>query len=164
MMINLHPLLFGKILFLCCEKEGNVMEIDITPLKDALATLNEVLVEYDKDRNNSFVRDSYVKRFEYTYELSIRILRRFLLKTEANISKDDLISYKKLVRIGLARGLLKSSVEKWVEYRDARNLTSHTYEIKNAENVIAVAADLAEEVKEYIGELERRIAREHENG
>ena len=142
------------------------MKIDITSLKKALATLEEVLVEYDKDKDNAFVRDSCVKRFEYTYELSIKMLRRYLLETEASISKDGLdglISFKDLVRMGLAKGLFKSSVEKWNEYRDARNLTSHTYELKNAETVIAVAFELAKEVREYVDQLEKQIAKESKN-
>jgi hypothetical protein len=37
----------------------------LTPLKRALGTLEETLAAPD----SSFVRDSIVKRFEYTYEL-----------------------------------------------------------------------------------------------
>jgi nucleotidyltransferase substrate binding protein (TIGR01987 family) len=137
--------------------------LDVSQLSNALKTLQEAIVEYDKDKNNSFVRDSLVKRFEYTYEFSIRMLKRYLSATQADISQDELVSFKKLIRIGLDKKLLKSSVEKWSEYRDARNLTSHTYKLKNAESVISVAFDLAKEVEEYVSELEKRI-KEEEDG
>jgi nucleotidyltransferase substrate binding protein (TIGR01987 family) len=134
--------------------------INITPLKKALTTLEEILVRYDKEKNDDAVRDACVKRFEYTYELSVRTLKRYLRETEASIPEDELISFKNLIRLALTRGILKSSVKMWEEYRDARNLTSHTYEIKNAEKVIEVACDLAKEVKEYVFELEKRINKE----
>ncbi|MCL1947994.1 MAG: nucleotidyltransferase substrate binding protein [Chitinivibrionia bacterium] len=139
------------------------MGIDIISLKKALATLEEVVVEYEKDRNNAFVRDSFIKRFEYTYELSTRALKRYLRETVVGISEDDLTSFKACIRMGLSNGLLKSSLEKWNEYREARNLSVHTYEIKNAEIVIEVAFDFAKEARIYVDELEKRIEKENEN-
>ena len=125
--------------------------------------MEEVIVEYRKDENNAFVRDSFVKRFEYTFELSIRMLKRYLREVEASIPEDNLLSFKYIVRMGLSNGLFNSSLEKWIEYRDARNLTSHTYDLKSAENVITVAFDFVNEIREYVDELENRIAKENEN-
>lgn len=53
----------------------------LTPLKRALSTLEEALSAPD----SSFVRDSIVKRFEYTYEMSWKMMQRYLKHREDDI-------------------------------------------------------------------------------
>jgi hypothetical protein len=49
-------------------------------LEKALVSLKEAWAEYQKDISNTFVRDSVIQRFEYTFEFSHKLLRRFLWK------------------------------------------------------------------------------------
>ena len=54
------------------------MTLILTPLENAINSLNIAFVEYQKDNSNEFVRDSVIQRFEYTYELCIKMLKRYL--------------------------------------------------------------------------------------
>ena len=59
------------------------MILDLTSLKQALATLDAGLKMLAQKPNDDFVRDACVQRFEYCYELSHKSLRRYLQASEA---------------------------------------------------------------------------------
>ena len=106
----------------------------LTPLKQAVATLDEALGAPD----SGFVRDAIVKRFEYTYELSWKFMRRHLiwaaLEPEPETRKD-------LFRAAARAGLIDDP-EAWFVFHEARNLTAHTYNATNAAKVIEAARHL----------------------
>jgi nucleotidyltransferase substrate binding protein (TIGR01987 family) len=119
----------------------------LTPLTRAVATLEEALVAPD----SGFVRDSIVKRFEYTYELSWKFMRRHLiwaaLEAEPQIRRD-------LFRAAARAGLIDDP-EAWFALHDARNLTAHTYNDKNAAKVIAAARRLLPAARSLLEALAR---------
>jgi nucleotidyltransferase substrate binding protein (TIGR01987 family) len=117
------------------------MELIIEPLEKALTTLKEAWVEYNKDLSNTFVRDSVIQRFEYTFELSHKILRRFLSETEASKAEISEMLFNELIRLGCKRGLLLDDLETWDKYRKARNLTSHNYDEFNADSIAVIIPD-----------------------
>ena len=51
--------------------------LETSSLKKAIDSLQEALDELKKD-NRSFIKDSVVQRFEYTYELCYKFLKRYL--------------------------------------------------------------------------------------
>ncbi len=119
----------------------------LTPLRRALATLEEALDAPD----SGFVRDAIVKRFEYTYELSWRFMRRHLmwaaLEAEPQTRRD-------LFRSAARAGLI-TDPEAWFAFHEARNLTAHTYNDRNAATVIDAARRLLPAARSLLGALER---------
>ncbi|MBU6418306.1 MAG: HI0074 family nucleotidyltransferase substrate-binding subunit [Proteobacteria bacterium] len=108
--------------------------IDLSTLHRALATLDEGLDALADRPGDKFVRDACIQRFEYTYELSHKMLRRYLETTEpAGVGE---LSFPDLIRLGFARGLLAESWDTWVAFRNARNATSHAYDETKALEVI----------------------------
>ncbi len=131
----------------------NKSEIDLSILKKALASFQEVILEYKKDQNNSFVRDSYIQRFEYCYDLSVKFIRRFL-KNEADYQENiNQMSFQEIIREGYNKGILKNSWDKWWQYRDARNATSHSYNEKKALEIIPNLEPFYQEVKFLLEKL-----------
>ena len=123
------------------------MEIIIEPLEKAFNTLKEAWVEYQKDLSNTFVRDSVIQRFEYTYEMSHKILRRFLYETENSKSEISEMSFNDIIRLGNKRKLLLNDLETWDKYRILRNLTSHNYKEFNAEHIILIIPLFIEDIE-----------------
>lgn len=115
--------------------------IDLTALHKALATLDEALTARACAPDDKFIRDACIQRFEYSYELSHKFLRRYLAETEpAGVGE---LSFPNLVRLGFQRGLLMESWDVWTRFRDARNTTSHAYDEVKAQEVIAQLPDFA---------------------
>ena len=110
-------------------------KLDLSVFHQALITLREAVDEGIKDPSNSFVRDAMIQRFEYTYELAHKMLKRYLELTEPASEVIDQMSFPELIRTASERGLLLHGWDHWKQYRDARNITSHTYNEKKAIHV-----------------------------
>lgn len=120
-------------------------ELDITPLKNALFRLEEGLTRYQSDITDLQIRDGLIQRFEFTYELSHKMLKRYLEATAANPEEFDTMTFQDLIRTGNEKGLLLGDWTDWRRYRDMRSRTSHTYDEETALQVVAgIPAFLAE--------------------
>ena len=100
------------------------------------------------------MRDSVIQRFEYTYELSWKMLQRWV---KQNVSPEDAEprTKKDLFRVGTKKEMIRHP-EKWFDFSEARNDTTHTYNEKNAKSVYAFALLFLPEAKALLVELERR--------
>lgn len=99
------------------------------------------------------LRDGVIQRFEYTFELAIKTLERFL--KEISISESELITvtYNDLIRMG-AEKLLIRNPEKWFIFRQARNKTSHAYSSIVANEVFEVIPDFITETEDLLSKLQ----------
>ena len=133
------------------------MTLDLSSYEKALASLNEALVEYDRAAN-PFVKDSCIQRFEYTYELAHKLLKRQLEAMSANPGEIDQLSFPDLIRQGAERGLLPSGWDAWKLFREARNATSHAYNEKKADEVFARIPAFRDEAAVLLANLKARNA------
>jgi nucleotidyltransferase substrate binding protein (TIGR01987 family) len=124
-------------------------EIDFDALRRATDRLREAIVERQRVPSNDFVRDSIVQRFEFTYELSTALLRRFL--KEYKVKQGDVydMTFPSLIRAGSEYGMLLHGWDRWFDYRKARNSTSHAYDEERAKSVVELAPAFLEEA-EYL--------------
>ncbi len=116
----------------------------LTPFRDALESLKQAVWDYNID-GGEYIRDACIKRFEYTYELSHKMLKRHLKMTASAPVEIDQLTFQGLIRLGYKQGLLLNSWDRWLVYRDNRNKTAHGY---NEENALAIVAELENFVTE----------------
>ncbi|MCB5944930.1 HI0074 family nucleotidyltransferase substrate-binding subunit [Acidocella sp. KAb 2-4] len=109
----------------------------MSSLRRALATLDEALAALARAPEDKFIRDACIQRFEYSYELAYKTLRRHLEATEPHSVAE--LSFPQLIRLGYDRSLLAESWDVWADFRDARNATSRAY---NEDRALAVIAKL----------------------
>lgn len=131
--------------------------LDLTSLEKAIYSLEQALLELTKQKDNSFIRDATIQRFEYTYELAHKMLKRYLEMTEASAQEIDEMSFPALIRTGAEKGLLQHSWDVWASYRVARNLTSHTYNEAKAKEVCQIIPDFLKEVQFLLKQLQKRV-------
>jgi len=91
--------------------------------------------------------EAVIQRFEYTYELCWKMLKRRIELDSPNPAAVDAMSFKDLLRDGAERGLIED-VEKWMIYRDQRNITARTYDEQKAASVHRTAALLRDAFSE----------------
>ncbi|MBV1788442.1 nucleotidyltransferase substrate binding protein [Marinobacterium sp. D7] len=111
-------------------------KLDLSVLARAIATLKVALDEYQKDPSNEFVRDSCIQRFEYSYDLSTKMIRRYLSLVAANPGEVQEMSFQSLIREAYTLGIVENSWDQWWEYRDNRNKTSHGYNRDTAIEIV----------------------------
>lgn len=129
--------------------------IDLTSFENALKTLDEILIRYDKESHDNAIRDAVIQRFEYTYSLSIKMLTRFLQNQATDLP--DSLTFNETIRKANQMGLLLSDLEKWTDYRQKRNMTSHTYEETIANAVVCVVKDFREDAKFLLTALKKHL-------
>ena len=136
--------------------------IDLTALRKALAMLVEADLFWKAQPDGSLLkphlRSAVVQSFEFTYELSMRMLRRALIeRAEAADLVADL-SFNDLLRKAADAGLL-SDPAIWRQWREVRSTTSHTYDERKALAVASSAARFALDATALLAALEADLAR-----
>lgn len=118
----------------------------IRQLETSIAYVNSDLAKSD-DGLREQLRNSVIQCFEFTYELSHKMLKRYLEDTSASPEEIELSTFQNMIRIGNEKNLLRSDWRKWKVYRQARNNSSHTYDQKKAEATFEVALDFLDEAR-----------------
>lgn len=112
------------------------MKLDLTSLEKALAALQRGLTRALADPADEELRDACIQRFEFSFELAWKMLKRRLELDAPSAPEIDAMSYRTLMRVAAERGLI-ADPRPWFGYRDQRNLTSHTYDQAKAAQVFA---------------------------
>ena len=132
-------------------------EIDLQSLEKLTLRLHEALDDHQKDQANLYILDSVIKRFELTYELATRSLRRYLIEYSISTTEVADMSFAGIIRRGDKEGLLKTGWPEWNKYREARNETVQAYQEENARKTAVDAALFLPEAEHLLGTLKRRL-------
>lgn len=130
---------------------------DLLAFERCLNRLDEMLERWHREPDDEAVRDSVVKRFELTYELSIQALLRFLASRAASESRITGYEFQDLIRKGDQAGLLRTGWPEWRRYRESRNRTVHTYREEIAVQIAEAARDFAQEARVLFNNLSKRM-------
>jgi nucleotidyltransferase substrate binding protein (TIGR01987 family) len=128
------------------------MKLDLSALEKALASLARALLRSHGVPADEELRDACILRFEYSFELAWTMLKRRLELDVPSTDAVDTLSYRAMIRLATERGLL-ASPQAWFDYRDQRNLTSHTYDVVIAQQVCACIADFKRDADALLGAL-----------
>ena len=126
-------------------------KLDLGPLRRLLSALRKVT---RMDLEDDVVRDAAVKRFEFTYEMSWKMMRRHL--QWAGAQDLDNVPRRELFRLAARASLIDDPI-RWFAYHEARNLTSHTYDEVSARKVTALLGAFVKDT----ATLMRRLKEHH---
>lgn len=132
------------------------MALNLTPLRSALLSLRDAFEEHSGQPDNKLMRDGVIQRFEFSYELAWKTLKRHL---EEDLGREnvDAQSRRELFRQGAEAGLL-ADTEAWFGYHRARNETSHAYDERKAAQVYAAAKEFLPQAEALLARLEQKRA------
>lgn len=126
----------------------SVQKLALGPFRNALLTLEEAIA---MSPVVEIVRDGTIQRFEYTYELAWKMMRRhFEWRGDEGI---DAKSRKDVFREAARVGLIPDPV-KWFKYNEARNETSHDYARVKAEQTYHLIREFAVDARYLLDQLE----------
>jgi len=134
------------------------VHLDLSPLVNAVHRLEEGLQRYEADTTDTQIRDGLIQRFAFTYELSHKMLRRYLEAAAANPTEFDGADFQYLIRSGNEQGLLLSAWAQWRKFRDMRAKTSHTYDEDVALEVVAAIPGFLNEAAYLLAQLTQKQA------
>lgn len=117
--------------------------LDFSPLRIAIMRLEHHLA-YTERANKASNEEAYevgisasIHAFSHTYELSIKMIRRYLNMISGSPGYADQLTFNKLIREAYAKGLISQEITVWRTFREQRGTTSHTYDQLKAEDVFA---------------------------
>lgn len=118
--------------------------INIDPLKKAFAKLKKFSQHLDTEQEKA----GAIQAFEYSFELSWKTMKKFL-----NTRGREANSPREVFRYAALEGFIQDA-ELWFDFLVKRNLTVHTYEEEESEQVIAILPLFVNEVERLIALLE----------
>ena len=136
------------------------MTLDVSSLRIALTALEKSLnflasdMAKDPDLHEQF-RAAAIQAFEFTHELAFKMLKRQLEQMSADPAAIDTMGYMDVIRTGAEAGLVQD-IARYRDYREKRNITSHTYDQAKAEQIVSILKDFRDDVRHLLAELERR--------
>ncbi len=123
------------------------MALSFESLEKALKALDVALRVYERVRQGpdaewaDTARSGVIQNFEVAYEQSWKLLRRWLTE-ELGYPETELAMRRHLFRVAAKHQLLDDP-QVWMDFHQARNLTSHTYNLGIAQQVAQAASGFA---------------------
>jgi nucleotidyltransferase substrate binding protein (TIGR01987 family) len=133
------------------------MALDPTSLGNAVQRLREELARHQGEPHDEQLRDGLIQRFEFTYELCHKTLRRYLRESAPSPDEIDRLPFADMIREGSAQGLLRSDWSAWRRFREMRTRTTHTYDAATALAIVAAIPKFLAEAEHLYAELQRRL-------
>ena len=130
------------------------MKLDLSSLKKAVGSLERAvraavdekrMAALDDDQRDA-IRAGVIQNFEFTYEQCWKMLKRRLTAMAASRDEVDQLSYRDLMRLGAEKDLIQDPL-RWFDYRQQRNITSHTYDEDRANSVFNSAVSFLDDAR-----------------
>ena len=103
----------------------------IENFSNAVKRLQEAIVEFKKDESNTLIQDALIQRFEFTFEVSWKTTKDYLIEKGV---KDEISFPKDVLKEAFANGMITNEDE-WLSMLKARNITSHIYDSETASKI-----------------------------
>lgn len=103
------------------------------------------------------LRSGVIQHFEFTYELCWKFMRRWLMESLGRTEVEG-VSRRELFRLAHEAGLI-TSIDDWMGYHSARNLTSHAYDSKIAAEVYGVSVVFVASAQAFFEALDSKNVR-----
>lgn len=132
--------------------------LDLTPFANAVARLEEGLERYESDVADLQIRDGLIQRFEFTYELAHKTIKRFLESVAPSTGDFETADFPFLIRTAGEHGLLLHDWAAWKGYRAMRAKTSQSYDEEIAQEVVAGIPSFLAEARHVLDRLQQRLA------
>ncbi len=137
------------------------MPLELDHLRKSIQALSDLLAVSDNDERmgqlseveRTGIRAGVIKNFETTYELSWKLIARWL-KTHVG-SEADGVTRRELFRLA-AENRLIPDVDLWMGHHVARNDTAHVYDEGKADQVYRATMDFAHDARRLLEILEAR--------
>ena len=131
-------------------------KLNLAPLENAVSRLTEGFARYEKDITDTQIRDGLIQRFEFSYEISHKMLKRHLEAVSPTPEQFDAMAFADLIRSANEQGLLLGDWSAWKIYREMRSKTSHTYDEEIAIEVVQSIPAFLEEARHLLKQLQER--------
>ena len=130
------------------------LEKAVTSMQEALEFSHSDMALSDPRLFRQF-RNSVIQCFEFTYEICWKMIERRLKLELPTPIENAKLGFNDLLRDAAQYGLIDAP-RVWMEYRRARNITSHTYSDVLAQEVYKIATDFFVDAQKLLKILQEK--------
>ena len=135
--------------------------LDTIALEKAFTSLVETLRSLENQEwfnaQQLIIQDTLIagaiQKFEFVYELDIKMLKRQLKRIASNNLDIDSANFRDVIHLSLQYGLIER-MEDWLDYRKIRNITS--YDERKGQQVYNGIFDFLESSRFLLKQLQQR--------
>ena len=134
--------------------------LNLSSLESAINELEYFLNYYNSDKQQGdpkITRTAAIKAFEFTYELTFKMMERYLRESAASVDDFQDATFKLIIRRAYAASITSKAIEEWERFREDRNKTSHTYKEKIAIEVFEKIPAFLDEARYILKQLKERV-------
>lgn len=137
------------------------MRLDTTLLERSLVQLQENLALLDSGMadGNPALRQALergaIHAFEFTHTIAVGLLQRQMRKIAQDPTVLNRMEWKDFLRAAADTGLIPD-VERFFDYREKHNLTSHNYREDIALELLAILSPFVQDMRFLLNELQAR--------
>ncbi len=132
------------------------MALDLTSLEKSVKGLSDSIESYNSlqskyqltEKDISTLQAGVIQNFEVAYEQCWKFMKRWIEENDSPNIVDG-VTRRELFRIASESRLILD-VETWMSFHKSRNLTSHTYDKKNAEVSFQISNSFLKEASEFL--------------
>lgn len=138
------------------------MGLDLTSLEEAIDRLEEAIavrsLELPEDNPvpGRLIEAGIIQTFEFTYDLSVKMIRRHLALASANPQELYQMSFNNLLRAAYRRSLVESELVAWDRFRRLRSAASNTYDRNKAQALLEELPAFCQEARHLLKQLQER--------
>lgn len=130
------------------------LEKAFTQLQTSLQYFHSPLAIQDPNLRVQF-RNSVMLCFSCAYEFAFKMIWRQLTAILSSNIELKTMNYADLIRTAAQAGLILN-VQRFLQYRELRNLTSHTYDESKAELIIKEMESFRNDIESLLQQLKKR--------
>lgn len=137
------------------------MSLDLTSLQKSISSLAisvDVYFQFEQNKKNEdtvnildVLKLGVIHKFKVTYEQCWKFMKRWIEENDSPNIVDG-VTRRELFRI-FAENKLTLDVETWMNFHKSRNLTSHTYDKKNAEESFNISVSFLKEASNFLARI-----------
>lgn len=132
------------------------LRMAVTSLAEGVATVGDAAwLQEQTSAVRNLLLAGVIQHFEFTYDLSVKMIRRQLELEASSPVEVDQSSFRQVLRSAAERGLIED-VDSWFGYRQLREQASHAYDQARAMEVWRGIPGFLDEARRLLACLEAR--------
>ena len=134
--------------------------MNITSLKQSAQNLEKALEICHKNTESGVLKDACIYRFRNTYEITLRMIKRYLKETSSNPFEIEKLTFNQMISKAFEASIIKLEFEDWKKFRDCRTKISESYQEKVVDEILKEVPLFLKEIKYFISHLNKKLKQE----
>jgi nucleotidyltransferase substrate binding protein (TIGR01987 family) len=127
----------------------NLEDVAYLDLKKAHASFVEIVGK----PKTEVTRDATILRFEYTFEMSWKLMKRILAQEHRLEAFSPKMAFRRAAQVELI-----DDPEPWLRYHELRNVLVHTYKESGMDEIYEKVKDFAPLVGDFVKRVEKELS------